>query len=96
MVREMETLPFLLATGSLAGAFAVAVWAAGWRPALGVIGATVVSVTTVQMDGPTAALALLLLAVLVAIRFPWREPITLEVVVDGDGRLPPVRRVGGR
>lgn len=91
----MDTLPFLLATGSLAGAFAVAVWAAGWRPALGVVGATVVSVTTVQMDGPTAGLALLLLTAMVAIRFPWREPISVEIVADEDARLPRVRRVSG-
>lgn len=89
----MDVLPFLLATVSLTGSFTVAAWAAGWRPAGALIGATVISVTTATADAPTAALALLLLAVLVAVRFPWGDPIALEIVVGEEGRLARLRRV---
>lgn len=89
----MVTTPFLLAATSLVGSFVVAVWAAGWRPALGVVAATVVSMTGLQLDAPTTALALVLLAVLIAIRFPWREPISLEIIVGEGDRLPHIRRV---
>lgn len=88
----MDAAPFLLAVVSLTGSFAVAVWAAGWRPAVDVLGATVIGVTTISTDAPTTALALLLLAVLIAVRFPWRAPISLEIVVGEGRRLPRVRR----